>query len=136
MVKASRRRLAQTIVRLMTARPSDRAAIITSLAAYLIETKQTKQTDLLVKDIARELSVSHNMLMAEVQSAYALNDSTRQQLKDYLKRATGAKQVELSETVEPELLSGVIVRTSDQELDTTARRQLKQLASLNSGGIK
>lgn len=134
MPKISRRRLAETTVRLLREQPKRRAEILRGVAAYLIEHKQTKQFDLLIKDIARELQQSEGVLLAEVHSALPLSAASRAEISTYLQNATGAKSVELEESVDPTLLSGVIVRTADQELDTTARAKLKQLASLNSGG--
>lgn len=134
MPKISRRRLAETIVRLLREQPKRQRDILRGVAAYLIVHKQANQLDLLVKDIARELQQSEGSLLAEVYSAFPLGNDSRNELKAYLQKATGAKTVELDESVDRSLLSGVIVRTADQELDTTARTKLQQLASLNSGG--
>lgn len=136
MPKISRRRLAETTVRLLSEQPKRQAEILRGVAAYLIEHKQVKQADLLIKDIARELQQSEGLLLAEIHSALPLDSVTRREITAYLQKATGAKAVEFEESVDPTLLSGVIVRTPDQELDTTARAKLKQLASLNSGGSK
>jgi F0F1-type ATP synthase delta subunit len=134
MAKASRRNLARTMVRLLNQQPDRKQALVRSLAAYLVTHKQTHQLDLFMKDLARELQLSGQQLTAEVQSAYPLDEATRAQLKEYLEHATGTTQVELEETVDAGLLSGMVVRTADQELDITARRQLQRLTSLNSGG--
>lgn len=136
MAKISRRRLAKAAVRMISDQPTQRNKIVRSLAAYLIANKQAKQLDLLIKDIASELQISEGILTAEVQTAFELDNSTRAQLVDYLKKSTGTKHIELQQAVQPNLISGVIIRTADSELDTSARRKLKQLASLNSGGIK
>lgn len=134
MSKISRRSLAQTTVRLLREQPARRAEILRSVAAYLIVHKQTAQAHLLVSDIARELTQSEGHLFAEVRSALALASTTRARLDAYLRQQTGATTIELAEAVEPALLSGVIIRTADEELDTTAQRKLKQLASLHYGG--
>ncbi len=100
----------------------------------MVEQKQTKQLDLLIKDITRQFQQSEGVLLAEIRSAFPLDASGRAALKHYLQQATGAQAVEFEESTDPALLSGVVVRTADQELDTTAWRNLKQLASLNFGG--
>jgi ATP synthase F1 delta subunit len=135
MAQISRRRLAQTIVRLLHKQPTWQTQILRSVAAYLIESKQTKQLDLLVQDIARELE-NEGQLFAEVHSAFSLDATSRSTLVQYLKQATSSKTVTLDESVDPQLLSGMVVRTADKELDTTARRQLRRLANLTSGGNK
>lgn len=131
MRKTSRRRIAQTVVRLLRDRPQDRTRILRELAAYLIVHKQENRLDLLLLDIAHELEINAGHLYAEVTSAYALDASARTELEAYLKKATGAKQVELDETVDGSLLAGAIVRTADRELDTSARSKLTKLASLH-----
>ncbi|MGD8374391.1 MAG: F0F1 ATP synthase subunit delta [Candidatus Woesebacteria bacterium] len=136
MARISRRRLAKTAVRLIAEHPKNQSEIVKSIAAYLIVNKQASQLDLLVKDIARELEISEGVLLAEVRSAFDLNEASRLEIIAYLKQATGAKHVELEKTVEPDLLSGMVINTADRELDVSARRKMKQLASLKSGGIK
>lgn len=129
--KASRRQIARAVVRILRTEPKQRQAILRSVAAYMVETKQTRQLDLLVKDIARELQSQDKHLFAEVQTAFALDDAARRDLQARLQTSTGAASVELDETVVPELLSGVIVRTPEHQQDLSARRKLSQLASLS-----
>lgn len=133
MKKPSRRALAKTILRLLQDQPTKRAQILRSAGAYLISSKQTRQSHLLIGDIARALEADGH-LYSEVSSAYTLNDATRASLSTFLKNQTGATTVELDERVDPSLLSGVVVRTPDKELDTSALRKLRRLASLSSGG--
>lgn len=134
MAKISRRRLAQATIDLLVEQPNDRQRILQSVAAYLILHKQTKQLHLLIKDLAKELELSEGHLFAEIESPFTLDASSRQQLETYLKAKTGAKTVELSEQTNPSLLSGVVVRTANLELDTSAKTKLAHLASLNSRG--
>jgi F0F1-type ATP synthase delta subunit len=132
----SRRRLASTIVKLLRQHPQDRQHIIQTLAAYLIAHKQQKRMDLLLLDIASELARVDAHLYAEVTSAFPLDGPARDELTAYLSHATGAKTVELDERVEAELLTGAIIRTASQELDTSARTKLNHLKSLNLNAVK
>ncbi len=134
MATISRRRLAETTVRLLRNQPERRTTILRSLAAYLVVHKRTQQLDLFIKDIARELQRSEGTLLAEVRSAFPLDQSSRNAIIHYLQQQTTSRAVELREAVDQNLLSGVIVRTADQELNTSARHRLQQLASLTSGG--
>lgn len=127
----SRRRLASTVVALLRQQPKDRERIVRMLAAYMVAHKQHKQTDMLVRDIANELKRVDAHLYAEVASAFPLDAAARDELGAYLRQAAGAKTVELDELVAPELLSGIVVRTADQEMDITARTKLIRLKSLN-----
>lgn len=136
MTKASRRQLSIAVVRSLKEQPARHHEIIKSLAAYLIENKQANQVDVLLKDIARQLQITEGIMTAEVTSAFTLPNATLDKLKNYLQTTTGVHKVDLEVKVDPELLSGMIVRTVDKELDTSARRRLRQLASLNSGGTQ
>lgn len=131
MHKVSRRRLASTVAQLLRERPQDRSHTLQMLAAYLVVHKQQKQVDLLLLDIAHELALTDGHLYAEVKSAYPLDAAARTELTDYLTKATGAKTVELNEQVDADLLAGLVVRTADQEMDTSARTKLDKLKSLN-----
>ena len=136
MRRVSRRRLASVVVRQLGQSPQSRRRIVQTLAAYLIVHKQQKHADLLLMDIAAELQRADAHLYAEVSSAFPLDATSRTELSDYLRLASGAKTVELSERVEPDLLAGVVVRTSDQELDTSARTKLHRLKGLNVNALQ
>ena len=132
MAKIGRRRLAREIVRLLSQQPERRAAIVQQLAAYLIDTKQTGQADLLLKDIADELYVQNRQLHADVIHAFDLSAETKAAITDMLRASTGATDVQLETTKDPDLIGGVIVRTSRQEIDASVRRKLK---ALSAGGM-
>lgn len=131
MHKVSRRRLASTVAQLLRERPQDRSHTLQMLAAYLVEHKQEKRVDLLLLDIAHELAATEGHLYAEVSTVHPLNDTARAELKKYLSDMTGAKTTELNEQIDASLLAGMIVRTADQELDTSARTKLDKLKGLN-----
>lgn len=131
MPKVSRRRLASTVVAQLRQNPTNQRHIMLTLAAYLITHKQQKHMDLLLLDIASELKRTDAHLYAEVTSAFPLDASARTELTRYLQQATSARTVEFDEHVDPELLTGVVVSTAEQEMDTSARTKLTKLQSLN-----
>lgn len=133
MANIGRRRLAREVVRLLNNRPNRQHDIIQQLAGYLVDTKQTKQLDLLVQDIADELFVQNSHLSADVTMAHPTTDhDIRVALTELLTKATGAKTVELHNKTDKTIVGGMLVRTPRHELDATVRSQLKQIA----GGIK
>lgn len=136
MHKVSRRRLASTVVDLLRARPKDRQHIMQTVAAYLIAHKQQKHVDLLLLDIASELQRVDAHLYAEVTSAFPLDDTARRELSAYLCSTTGAQTIEFDEQVDADLVAGTVVRTPDQELDTSARTKLNRLKSLNLNAVE
>ena len=131
MPKLSRRRVAREIVALLQQQPARQADLLKQTAAYLIANKKAHEAHLLMLDIADELQKSQGVLTADVQSAFGLTAATRDNIVAMLKKVTGAGTVELSETVKPELIGGVVIHTPQFELDASVKRQLNQLA----GGI-
>jgi F0F1-type ATP synthase delta subunit len=129
MAKIGRRRLAREVVRLLHEQPAQQAQLVQKLAAYLVDTKQTNQADLLIKDIADEFYVQQKHVAADVRHAFDLTPETQSRITDLIKQATGAASVELQATKEPELLGGVVIRTPRQELDASVRQKLKALSA-------
>ena len=112
MSSQSRRQVAKFIARqLHEGESSQRIAKV--LAAYLVEAKQQRQADLLLRDIRTELLESYNHLSADVISARKLTDETRESVMKLLRAETGAKNIELTESVDADLIGGVIIQAPE-----------------------
>ena len=69
----------------------------------------------------------HNRLLpVEVTSAVELDEKTVSGIGDRIEEQTGRK-VELSATVEPDILGGIVVRVGNQVLDASIRTRLDSL---------
>ena len=66
--------------------------------------------------------------LADVTSATPLNDEQRQAAIERVKQLTKSTGVELRETVDSELIGGVIIRVGSQVIDASLRGQLRRLA--------
>lgn len=128
MPKLSRRRIAAQIVQLIATNPARQTQILQQTAAYLVQSKKAGEAHLLMLDIAQVLQQTQGLATAEVQSAFGLTGATRDNIVSMLKQVTGANSVELSETVKPELVGGVVIRTPEFELDASVKRHLAQIA--------
>lgn len=128
--KTSRRVIARTIAAKLLEEPKERKHWIAVLAAYLVDANRVDELDLVVNDIAHELFEQRGELLVDVTSARPLTEQVRAELKALLKESTGAKQVDLSEQVDPAVLGGLIARTPDAQLDVTVRTKLRQLAAI------
>lgn len=128
--KVSRRVIARTVAAKLLAEPSKQSYWLKVTAAYLLEQNMADDFDLIVNDIAHELFEQSGHLLVDVTSAHKLSDQVRDELKHTMRTATGAKRVELTEHINPDLLGGLIARTPDAQLDASVRTKLKQLASL------
>ena len=68
----------------------------------------------------------NRLLPVQVTSAVELDEATVKQIGDRIAEQTG-QRVELSATVEPDLLGGIIVRVGNQVLDASVRNRLESL---------
>lgn len=130
MSSISRRVIARTIAAKLVAQPAQRSHWLRVLAAYLVEHNRGEEAELIANDIARELYRQAGQLLVRVESARPLSSSIKSELTKLLSMATNAKQVELAETINPELLGGLIARTPDAVTDLSVRTKLKQLATI------
>lgn len=126
MTRLTRRELADYIAAQLQA---GNGAVIEELAAYLIESRRTREAGLIVRDIESALA-RRGIIVAHVSSAHTLDASSRLSLEAVLKQTFGATSLQLKERVEPALLGGVKVLAADKELDASARRRLQQLRSV------
>ena len=75
----------------------------------------------------RERLLAHqNIVRAEVTSAVPLSPEKTKALDESLSKVTG-KKVELSTSVDPELLGGVVAKIGSTVYDGSVRTQLEQL---------
>jgi F-type H+-transporting ATPase subunit delta len=102
--------------------------VTNKLAAFLIESKRTRELELYVRDIEAALA-ERGVLLADVASAREIANETFETITNYLKKKTGAKDVHLRTTVDPALLGGVRIETPDERLDSTLRHKLNQLTA-------
>jgi F-type H+-transporting ATPase subunit delta len=68
----------------------------------------------------------NRLLPVQVTSAVELDRATVKQIGDRIAEQTGQK-VDLSATVEPDILGGIVVRVGNQVLDASIRNRLEQL---------
>lgn len=122
----SRRKIAGYVAsELASGKPA--GPVLLGAAAYLVQYKRTNQADLLVRDIEAILARDHGVVNAEIISARDLSDGIMSNIRQFVASAEGAKQVEVSVSVDPSLLGGVIIRTPRAEMDTSIRKQLNEL---------
>jgi F-type H+-transporting ATPase subunit delta len=68
----------------------------------------------------------NQLLPVSVTSAVELDEATVRQIGDRIAEQTGRK-VDLSATVEPDILGGIVVRVGNAVLDASVRNRLEQL---------
>lgn len=66
-------------------------------------------------------------VLAEVTSAVELSDNQKEDIRQRVQAMTGAQQVDLEASVNPDLLGGVIVKVGSQVIDASLRGQLRRI---------
>ncbi len=96
------------------------------LAAYLIETRRTKELPLFISEIEYQLSL-RGTVIANVSSAHELSVETKKMIINLVKKQIDNASVHLSESIDQDLLGGIRLEFADSQLDTTIRRRLTTL---------
>jgi len=102
---------------------ADAKKLAGQMAAYLIETKRTKELSMLVSDIEYQMSLK-GVVIANVRSAHTLDEIAKTALIDLIHRNTDATKIRLTEHLDPSVLGGVKLEFTDTELDTTIAKRL------------
>lgn len=105
-------------------------AVLEEIAGLLIYEKHEREVDLLVRGIEAELA-ERGEIVASVESARALDESTRRKIEQFLATAASGKnskpKVSLRESIDPTLIGGFKLRTPTATLDATVLKKLNDL---------
>lgn len=123
--RLSRRSMAEYIARSLVD-GKDKKELFRQLAAYLVDTRRTKELELIVRDIEFSLG-EKGVVQASIVSAFELTAETTKALEIFVKSATKATHVSLSNMVDPSVLGGVKITAAGRELDQTVAHQLTVL---------
>lgn len=123
--KLSRRSVAQHIAKELAGGASQKE-LARQLAAYLLESRRTREVGLLVRDVQFYLA-EQGHVAGTLTSAHELGASTMKAIEAFAKEKTGAKSVSLDKNVDEALIGGIKLALPGYELDTTIARQLTTL---------
>jgi len=105
---------------------SDAEPILVNFLKLLIENHRSPVI-FRVRRVVDELWQEENKLLpVQVTSAVELDQATVRQIGDRIAEQTG-RRVELSASVEPDILGGLVVRVGNSILDASIRNRLEQL---------
>lgn len=129
MQKISRRKLAEYIADQLKAGASVKK-LVAHVIAYLQEERQIQQWELLLRDVEDILATKYGVVSTHMTTARPADDHTRSQLVDFIKRAEQASSVIItSETIDEDMIGGVVVYTPSNTFDSSVRSKLKQLVA-------
>lgn len=127
----SRRQLADYIIDYLAGAKA-RSKLSKNVAAALIASRNKKETDLLMEDVAHELENRGLVAHAKVTTATPLTDQLRGQLKAQLKKAVVVKNVILEEEIDKAVIGGIRIETANHTWDKTIARRLNDI----KGGVR
>ena len=119
--KLSRRKIAASVAERF-ARGEKLQDLLDEVAAYLVETRQTRSQQLMARAIEGALE-SHGDVIVSVASARTLTDQQR----DMVAKVFQGKKVHIKDSVDPDLIGGLRVEAPGVRLDTTIKRKLTAL---------
>jgi F-type H+-transporting ATPase subunit delta len=124
-VRLSRRKIAGYIASGL-ASGKDSKRLIQELAGFLIDSRRTKELELVVRDIEYELA-SQGIVLARITSAHDLTSATEAAIKALIKNQTNANTIELSQFIDPSVIGGVRIDLPSSRMDGTIARKLTTL---------
>jgi F-type H+-transporting ATPase subunit delta len=101
---------------------AESAEVVKEMAAFLVDTRRTRELDLLIRDIEGELAL-RGTVIADVTSAYPLGEEIKKQIAELV----DAKHLQLREAVDSSVLGGVRVEVPGGRFDGTIKHRLAVL---------
>ncbi|MEM0951713.1 MAG: ATP synthase F1 subunit delta [Cyanobacteria bacterium P01_H01_bin.74] len=108
----------------------DANPLVYSLLQLLLNNKRFATLPLLVREYETQYHLHHKIAKAELQSPLLLDDDLQVQVVEALKKTFGYHAIQISQTINPDLLGGMLIRLSDTVIDYSYRGRLKTLKKL------
>ena len=120
----SRRRLAAYVAEQIAA-GAEVSAVLRQVAAYLIDTRATRDVDVVAATIEEALA-ERGIVVAEVTTAHVLSAALQKQLTTEV--TAPVRSVQLRQVVDPSVIGGVKIALPGQHYDGTIQHKLTALA--------
>jgi F-type H+-transporting ATPase subunit delta len=104
-----------------------RASPITvALLEFVIVAGRSRNLPQIIDKLVARAAEERREAVAEVRTAFPLDEAHREKLADALGKATG-KHISLKEVLDPSVLGGVVAQIGDTVIDGSIRHRLEQL---------
>jgi F-type H+-transporting ATPase subunit delta len=97
------------------------------LINLLVKQKREVLLHLVCDELINIYNEINRIARVNVTTAVKLDEELKELLLGQLRKAYNLSSIELKETVDPELIGGMVMRIGDQQLDASIRRQLKDI---------
>lgn len=122
-VRVSRRKLAAYMAQQLEA--GSKTALV-QLAAYLVDTRRTRELPLIVRDIESALA-ARGIIVADVTTAGSLSKAAETAVRDFIAAGHKDASVQLRLHTDADLIAGAKIQLPGRELDTSVRHKLNAL---------
>jgi F0F1-type ATP synthase delta subunit len=104
-----------------------RGELVEKLAAWLKDSKHSRQATYLVQDIAKILA-ENGYIFVTITTAHEISNDTRKSVESFLKDYYGTTiQLEINEVINPGIIGGINIDTPNGSLDATVKSKLIQI---------
>jgi F-type H+-transporting ATPase subunit delta len=100
--------------------------LTTNLVSFVVATGRSSDLPAIADLVAERVAAERDRAIAEVRTAFELDEDTMRRLAESLSRATG-KQVEVKTVVDLSLIGGLVARVGDTVIDGSLRHRLEDL---------
>jgi F-type H+-transporting ATPase subunit delta len=104
---------------------------VNKLTMALFEIISRKNREDILPEIAAVFHEQYNehkgIAEATIITQYPIDSNERREFEDTVKKTTGAKRVELTEIVDPDIIGGFILKIGDRQIDNSLRSKLNEL---------
>jgi F-type H+-transporting ATPase subunit delta len=94
----------------------------------LVDRQRADCLDGICQEFQAQVRKLKGAVLAQVTSTVPLNDAQLQGVRDRVASMTGAQQVQVETSIDPELLGGVIIKVGSQVIDASLKNQLRQIS--------
>jgi F-type H+-transporting ATPase subunit delta len=101
---------------------------ITSFLMILVDRRRIVFLEGICRHFRTLIRKLNQIVLAEVTSAVELNDGQKQAVIDKVKSITQAREVDLVNKIDQDLIGGVIIKVGSQVIDASLRGQLRRLS--------
>ncbi len=92
----------------------------------LAENNRLDMLSKIIKAVRQEISTRRGEVVADVRSAFPLEDKQKQDLQTALKNAVG-KEIAINVEIDKDLIGGMVVTVGSQMFDASVKRKLERL---------
>lgn len=125
MAKSSRKELAGALNGMITT-SSDPSKLAKAIARYLTEERQTKDLDGLMRDIIR-MRENDGIIEVTATTAFPLSDQLKRDIRSLIEKQHNTTHIIINEVIDPYVVGGLKLETSEQQLDVTVQAKLHRL---------